>query len=360
MISDSSKLLMFGANTANYDRPIFYSQSLTPSVSNHIYGICTNSSSNFGIQIVGSAGLFRIYKTPTDALLINNIHTSYDLYTSALYSGAVFGAGFYGFAAGNGGTLIKDSSNSIPNGYIATTQRLAISGLTGTIARSFTINSANGVFFGGNGQIVTGGGLGSKSGTTTWTSRSSGTTQPLMFGAMGRMRGGSGENAAYSNRMMIVGGNGTYTWSEDAATWFPSRFRNSTATMLGVAIADNMVVAVGTGGTIFTCNTENLGSDSLSNPNVWTQCFSPVASTLRAVCSPYIAPLNAEFSSARRRFWLAVGDGGVILSSPDGFTWSQCVSPTTAQLNCVMASAHFGAYVVGGQSGTILVGNDGT
>lgn len=55
--------------------------------------------------------------------------------------------------------------------------------------------------------------------------------------------------------------------------------------------------------------------------------------------------------------FVAVGEGGVILTSPDGATWTSRVSGTAARLRA--ATAKSGTLIVVGQAGTVLTSPDG-
>lgn len=371
MIDQTPKLLMHTGSGSQYTKPIFISNPL--GFSNHINGL-TNLTGLSYLQIVGSAGLFRCYRDNNTQYTVYNPNTQ-DLYSACSYEGSVFGAGFYGSATGAGGTFLKSSGTNTP-GYNATVQRSSITGNTSYIMRTVQTIDQQSVVFGGPGRISTGENLMSTSPTNNWVSRNSNTTQTLNYGAYGRFIYDSAAALMYgqNQKFIIVGTNGTYVVSStdgSVGSWTASRFRASTATMNGIAIADNIIVAVGNNGTIYTCDTSSFigtGSNNqtdITDPNVWVQCASPVSVNLRAVCSPFVTPHNAGYETAsqynnKRKFWIIVGDNGTILSSTDGFNWVQCDSPTTAQLNCVTASGFFGSYVVGGQNGTFLVGYDGT
>ncbi|HET8844629.1 MAG TPA: hypothetical protein VFN35_24375, partial [Ktedonobacteraceae bacterium] len=79
--------------------------------------------------------------------------------------------------------------------------------------------------------------------------------------------------------------------------------------LLGIAWAGSQWVTVGDGGTILTS----------PNGHAWTQQSSPTQETLYA----------PAWSGSQ---WVAVGKDGTILASPDGHAWTQQSSPTQETL----------------------------
>jgi hypothetical protein len=70
-----------------------------------------------------------------------------------------------------------------------------------------------------------------------------------------------------------------------------------------------------------------------------------------------VATLNDIAYAATQRIFVAVGDGGAIVTSPDGVSWTQQASPTALNLHSVAAGA--AALVAVGDEGTILASLDG-
>ena len=124
--------------------------------------------------------------------------------------------------------------------------------------------------------------------------------------------------------------------STDGVRW--SRANGSTAlnaaNLYSVAYAQNLYVAVGDGGRIFTS----------TNATDWTAQTSGVSTTLSAV-------------TAAPNGFVAAGSSGAIVSSPDGTSWTVRSSGITTTLN----GAAFGAgrFVLVGNNGAILQSADG-
>jgi len=124
--------------------------------------------------------------------------------------------------------------------------------------------------------------------------------------------------------LLGVSGTGT-SWSEktSAAT---DDFYGLTRGMSGT---DYMLVAVGEGGIIYT---------SIDQGANWVSQTSGVATDLNAVA------WNGT------NLFVAVGTGGVILSSPDGVTWTSRTSGTTQELRAVVWGGTTGKWVVLGDA----------
>lgn len=119
------------------------------------------------------------------------------------------------------------------------------------------------------------------------------------------------------------------------ATW-TLRDSGTTANLWSGASNDKAIVVVGEQGTIVT---------SLDGGVTWTHCDSGTTMWLVAV----------TYSSAIGRF-IAVGDGGTILSSADAVTWTRETSPTGIRLNGVSATGST-VYAVG-EAGVGLLSRD--
>ena len=166
---------------------------------------------------------------------------------------------------------------------------------------------------------------------TDWTARDSGSTRHLRAVTYG--------GAQY----LAVGDAGTILASANAAAWVAAPALTS-AGLRGVAHAalantasdgtvsiTNVYVAVGEGGTLLTSN----------DGAAWT-VRAPLGS----------ANLNAVIYGGQ---FVAVGDGGAIFTSPDGITWTARVSGTTRNLTALVRSLT--GYLVVGDGGASLISN---
>lgn len=149
---------------------------------------------------------------------------------------------------------------------------------------------------------------------------------------------GDGRFVAVSSRSdTLTGTSGVpVTFSTDGVSW-----TRATATptltagsLFGITYAQNIYVAVGDAGRIFTS----------SDGNDWASRTSGVTPSLFAVAG---GPAG----------FVAAGSNGTIVSSADGITWSTRASGTTTTLNG--ATYGGGRYIVVGNNGTIRVSTDG-
>lgn len=156
---------------------------------------------------------------------------------------------------------------------------------------------------------------------TTWTSRSSGTTNNL-------------QDVAWSgSRFVAVGAAGTIRSSPDGITW-STQTSGTTNQLNGVTWSGTQFVAVGAAGTILT------SPDGLS----WTARTSGSSGLLNGVGSS--GPLL-----------VAVGASGLILTSPTGVTWSSRSSGTSSELISVTWTGT--RFVAVGASNAIRVSTNG-
>lgn len=123
------------------------------------------------------------------------------------------------------------------------------------------------------------------------------------------------------------GGQGLIFISRDGVTW--SLRSSGTPSLRGILWSGSEILAVGAGGTIVT---------------------SPDGYRWNAQVSGVGTPLNAAAWSGTE--FRVVGDGGVMLVSPDGVSWSPRVSKTAVNLNGIVWSG--AKYVLVGDGGTIL------
>jgi hypothetical protein len=123
------------------------------------------------------------------------------------------------------------------------------------------------------------------------------------------------------------GGNGLIFTSIDGLKW--SVRSSGTPSLRGIVWSGSQIVAVGTGGTIVT------SPDGYR----WSAQISGVTGTLNA----------AAWSGTEFR---VVGDGGAMLVSADGVAWSPRVSKTTVNLNGIVWSGT--KFVIVGDNGSIF------
>jgi hypothetical protein len=145
-----------------------------------------------------------------------------------------------------------------------------------------------------------------------------------------------------ANGFALCGLNGDVRISTDAGnSWNTNRNYNVEAynlNLLGIASSSNMLVCVGTGGTIWV--SANAGTN-------WFTANSGTTSNFNAVA--YTAP-----------GFIAVGDGGLIVTSLDGTNWTANASPTTANLYGVVYATSGqlkGVAVLVGDGGTVVIGS---
>jgi hypothetical protein len=103
--------------------------------------------------------------------------------------------------------------------------------------------------------------------------------------------------------------------------------------------ADDLFVAVGNAGTVITS----------PDGTTWTTRTSGTANQLNAV----------TYSSANDLF-VAVDASGIVITSPDGTTWTTRTSGTTNALSAVTYSSADDLFVAAGGGGVVLTSPDGT
>ena len=148
--------------------------------------------------------------------------------------------------------------------------------------------------------------------------------------------GGNLLSSAYGNGIyVVVGNNGagfaTILISPDAANWTNSTPANSYFPLSGVAFGNGLFVAVGV--------TNGTGGVLVSKDGVgWTQVLSQG--------QPLLSVIYAE------GLFLAVGQSGAILSSPDGQSWTRHTLVTSDPLNGIVEGNK--QFIIVGGHDTIL------
>jgi len=171
---------------------------------------------------------------------------------------------------------------------------------------------------------------------TTWTSRTSGTTNHLY-------------GVTYANSTFVtVGDNATILTSSDGTTWTNTSTNKRTLryfskaetnNLYGVTYGDGLFVVVGGDATIFTS----------SDGTTWTE-----RDGLR---STWVLPQYFKGVTYRKKLFVTVGRNGRILNSPDGITWKQRKSGT--KYNLVGITYRNGLFVSVGKNGKIVTSFDG-
>jgi len=198
----------------------------------------------------------------------------------------------------------------------------------GTSWTSRTSGTSNFTVFGvtyGNGLFVTvgeGGTILTSSNGTSWTQRTSGTTQYLM-------------GVTYGNGQFVtVGDEGTILTSSNGTSW-TQKTSGTTRYLYGVTYVNGLFVTVGSRGTILT------SSDGTS----WTSRTSGTSFLLRKV----------TFGNG---LFVAVGEFGIIFTSSDGISWTSRTSGTSETIYGVTYGK--GIFVSVCAKGIILTSSDGT
>src|SRR5207248_235678 len=122
--------------------------------------------------------------------------------------------------------------------------------------------------------------------------------------------------------------------STDGITWTPAASSGTTQRMNNVVYAGGKFVAVGEGGTILTS----------TDANVWTPRVSGTTNWLHGLA------YNADIGA-----FVATGQGGVIVYSTDGLSWTKLpVAGLTVELEAVAAVGSYAQFVAIGHGGTAV------
>lgn len=158
--------------------------------------------------------------------------------------------------------------------------------------------------------------------TSTWTSRTSGFGTTLIR-ALG----------AGNNLLVAVGTSGTLTTSSDGTTWTSRTSSFGTSNIESAAYGNSKWVFGGADDKLATSTDPTSSITQNANTSTW-------ASTVEGL-------------AYGDSLWCSVGTGGVVATASDpSSTWTANTSNTTNDLNCVIVGTNY--WVVGGIYGTIL------
>ncbi len=227
-----------------------------------------------------------------------------------------------------GAYLAAGAAGSIVTSADAITWAAVNSGTSSTLNGLATNNAGTYIAVGAGGSISTSSDSGS-----TWKAVSSGTTRDLYAIAYG--------SNGSSNVFIAVGAQGTVLSSADGLTW-TSVAAPTTADLKGVSYAavPTTVAGVVTSSTVTWVAVGNGGSVISSNDSAsWALRSSGSSKDLSAVT------FNTRF--------VALGDAGTLLTSDDGgLSWQAQLSPSSAKLSAITHSLY--GYLAVGAAGTNL------
>jgi UDP-3-O-[3-hydroxymyristoyl] glucosamine N-acyltransferase len=248
--------------------------------------------------------------------------------------------GYYGYSY-DGTNWVTARSAYSPNGLFE-----CVAGYTSSSA----INSGlyNIMLADGSILYATGNNQPSNSFITSKPAATYGTT-PLFLGQTYSWELCVGANGLIWHGALAAFGSGT---TNESSPTTQSLYGVATNYAPSTTVSSNVVaVAVGSNGTVLR-NTYTYSSGSLVVTG-WETKSSTVITDLYAVASNW----SNYTSNTAATLWCAVGENGVILTSPDGNTWTQRTSPTTQTLYGVTYGNGYWC-AVGAQS-TICYSTDG-
>lgn len=145
---------------------------------------------------------------------------------------------------------------------------------------------------------------------------------------------------------VAVGDGGQIFVSTDLATWTPVAVAGVASDLKSVALVDRNFLATGSGGTLLTSPTPAIATS-------WTPLASNTPNTLRAAIFSPLTPVI---------HYVAVGDAGTIVTSPDGVAWTPVtLAPPIAQnlLSVTVGGASGSRILAVGQGGAVVFSDDG-
>ena len=174
----------------------------------------------------------------------------------------------------------------------------------------------------------------------TWTANAkipaAGGMNGIAFGFVGGVTG----------TYVAVGDGGQIFTSADLVTWTQVVVPGLTSDLKSAALVANNYVVTGSGGTLLT-------SSNPADATSWTALASNTPNTLRAVIFSPLTPVI---------HYVAVGDAGTIVTSPDGVAWTPVTlaSPIAQNLLSVTVGGASGSRILTvGQGGAVVFSDDG-
>jgi photosystem II stability/assembly factor-like uncharacterized protein len=170
-----------------------------------------------------------------------------------------------------------------------------------------------------------------------------------------------------TNESLVAVGDGPVILQSDhGISWSTALLPTNAANIvyLGIASAPDILVAVGSSGTIshspafpIPILSTNSFTNSLGLPLSVT--LTNFLSTLGLAWYPSDSPVSSPLQGIdhHNHLWIAAGAAGVILASTNAIHWSHRPSPVSTYLSSVAASPL--GWVVSGDSGTLLSSSDG-
>jgi VCBS repeat-containing protein len=191
-------------------------------------------------------------------------------------------------------------------------------------------NTTTNVAVGGANQVWV---MQSNGSSGVWAKRSISTTRSL-------------HQVVFNQGEFMATGFGEVLYSLDGIAWTRSATVNA-INFYGIVSALNQVVIVGDSGTIETSST---GFN-------WQVQSSGVSTKLNDVISNNADQVVVLGIASPTELFVAVGDVGTILTSPDGTTWTSRASNTSENLNAITFGNN--QYMVVGDNSTVLTSPDG-
>jgi len=239
--------------------------------------------------------------------------------------------------------IINASDNGSKTGpttpVVSVTPRLVGPGVPWTVGSSLSGSALNGIAFNGNHFVTVGDGAAVFSASYSYTATggvtgwSPATTLPagLTVNLTSIIYDGA--------RFIALGADGSTILSTDTLNWAAGTAIAGAPAMHAMAYgAGPVYVAVGDGGAIY----RNTGSGI---SGAWVAASSGTSQNLYGV-----SYVNGQF--------VAVGAGGVLLTSSDGSAWTAQTSNTSSNLRHVAYGA--GTFVAVGDAGAVVSSSDGT
>jgi hypothetical protein len=234
-------------------------------------------------------------------------------------------------AVGSTGALYQSSDSVTSPGL--TWMQITTSGIS---AELNAVVYAKGLFL----TVGDGGAIHSSADLATWTAGTSVNAQNL--------------HAVASNGSIFVavGDAGTIETSGDGITWTAAATVPMANNLYGVAyLSSGRWMAAGAGGTLLT-------STDASN---WTAEASGTTADLRAAAyrpaTTTTITIPTTTTTTIPAAYVVVGAGGMVLSSPDGVTWTQQTSNTAADLRAL--SSVPSQFLAVGSGGAVITSPDG-